>query len=170
RIGDNVILQNGVVIGADGYGFAPDGESWHKIVQSGTVVIGNNVEVQANSCIDRATIGETQVADGVKIDNFVQVGHGSKVGENTMLCAQVGLAGSTRVGKHVMLAGQVGAAGHCTIGDHAIVTAQSGVRDVEPNRIVSGSPAIDNRQWLRAIAAFNKLPELARAVRKLAKD
>jgi UDP-3-O-[3-hydroxymyristoyl] glucosamine N-acyltransferase len=170
RIGDNVILQNGVVIGADGYGFAPDGESWHKIVQSGTVVIGNNVEVQANSCIDRATIGETRVADGVKIDNFVQVGHGSKVGENTMLCAQVGLAGSTRVGKHVMLAGQVGAAGHCTIGDHAIVTAQSGVRDVEPNSIVSGTPAIDNRQWLRAVAAFNKLPELARAVRKLAKD
>ena len=126
RIGDNVILQNGVVIGADGYGFAPDGERWHKIVQSGTVVVGNNVEVQANSCIDRATIGETRIADGVKIDNFVQVGHGSKVGENTMLCAQVGLAGSTRVGRHVMLAGQVGAAGHCTIGDHAIVTAQSG--------------------------------------------
>jgi UDP-3-O-[3-hydroxymyristoyl] glucosamine N-acyltransferase len=170
RIGDHVILQNGVVIGADGYGFAPDGEGWHKIVQSGTVVIGNHVEVQANSCIDRATIGETRIADGVKIDNFVQVGHGSQVGENTMLCAQVGLAGSTRVGRHVMLAGQVGAAGHCTIGDHAIVTAQSGVRDVPPNSIVSGSPAIDNRQWLRAIAAFSKLPELARAVRKLAKD
>jgi UDP-3-O-[3-hydroxymyristoyl] glucosamine N-acyltransferase len=170
RIGDRVILQNGVVIGADGYGFAPDGEGWHKIVQSGTVVIGNNVEVQANSCIDRATIGETRIADGVKIDNFVQVGHGSKVGENTMLCSQVGLAGSTRVGKHVMLAGQVGAAGHCTIGDNAIVTAQSGVRDVPPNTIVSGSPAIDNRQWLRAVAAFTKLPELAKAVRKLTKD
>jgi UDP-3-O-[3-hydroxymyristoyl] glucosamine N-acyltransferase len=170
RIGDNVILQNGVVIGADGYGFAPDGEGWHKIVQSGTVVVGNNVEVQANSCIDRATIGETRIADGVKIDNFVQVGHGSKVGENTMLCSQVGLAGSTRVGKHVMLAGQVGAAGHCTIGDNAIVTAQSGVRDVPPNTIVSGTPAIDNRQWLRAVAAFTKLPELAKAVRKLAKD
>jgi UDP-3-O-[3-hydroxymyristoyl] glucosamine N-acyltransferase len=170
RIGDNVILQNGVVIGADGYGFAPDGERWHKIVQAGTAVLGNNVEVQANSCIDRATIGETHIADGVKIDNFVQVGHGSRVGENTMLCSQVGLAGSTRVGRHVMLAGQVGAAGHCTIGDHAIVTAQSGVRDVPPNAIVSGSPAIDNRQWLRAIAAFSKLPELAKAVRKLTKD
>ncbi len=170
RIGDHVILQNGVVIGADGYGFAPDGEGWHKIVQSGTVVVGSNVEVQANSCVDRATIGETRIADGVKIDNFVQVGHGSQVGENTMLCSQVGLAGSTRVGKHVMLAGQVGAAGHCTIGDNAIVTAQSGVRDVPPNTIVSGSPAIDNRQWLRAVAAFTKLPELAKAVRKLAKD
>jgi UDP-3-O-[3-hydroxymyristoyl] glucosamine N-acyltransferase len=170
RIGDSVILQNGVVIGADGYGFAPDGEGWHKIVQSGTVVVGSNVEVQANSCIDRATIGETRIADGVKIDNFVQVGHGSHVGANTMLCSQVGLAGSTRVGKHVMLAGQVGAAGHCTIGDNAIVTAQSGVRDVPPNTIVSGSPAIDNRQWLRAVAAFTKLPELAKAVRKLAKD
>jgi UDP-3-O-[3-hydroxymyristoyl] glucosamine N-acyltransferase len=170
RIGDSVILQNGVVIGADGYGFAPDGEGWHKIVQSGTVVVGSNVEVQANSCIDRATIGETRIADGVKIDNFVQVGHGSHVGENTMLCSQVGLAGSTRVGRHVMLAGQVGAAGHCTIGDNAIVTAQSGVRDVPPNTIVSGSPAIDNHQWLRAVAAFTKLPELAKAVRKLTKD
>jgi UDP-3-O-[3-hydroxymyristoyl] glucosamine N-acyltransferase len=170
RIGDDVILQNGVVIGSDGYGFAPDGEGWHKIVQSGTVVIGNHVEVQALSCIDRATVGETRIADGVKIDNLVQVGHGSKVGENTMLCAQVGLAGSTRVGKHVMLAGQVGAAGHCTIGDHAIVTAQSGVRDVPPNTIVSGSPAIENHLWLRATAAFSKLPELLKAVRKLAKD
>ena len=171
RIGDNVILQNGVVIGADGYGFAPEGESWHKIVQSGTTVIGNNVEVQANSCVDRATVGETRVADGVKIDNLVQVGHGSKIGENTMLCSQVGLAGSTRVGKHVMLAGQVGAAGHCTIGDHAIVTAQSGIhRDVPPNAMVSGTPAIENHLWLRATAVFNKLPELAKAVRKLAKD
>jgi UDP-3-O-[3-hydroxymyristoyl] glucosamine N-acyltransferase len=170
RIGDDVILQNGVVIGADGYGFARDGESWHKIVQSGTVVVGNHVEVQANSCIDRASIGETRIADGVKIDNLVQVGHGSKVGENTMLCAQVGLAGSTRVGRNVMLAGQVGAAGHCTIGDHAIVTAQSGVRNVPPNTIASGTPAIENRQWLRASAAFHKLPELAKAVRKLTKD
>ena len=171
RIGDNVILQNGVVIGADGYGFAPEGEGWHKIVQSGTTVIGNNVEVQANSCVDRATVGETRVADGVKIDNLVQVGHGSKIGENTMLCSQVGLAGSTRVGKHVMLAGQVGAAGHCTIADHAIVTAQSGVhRDVPPNAMVSGYPAIENHLWLRASAVFNKLPELAKAVRKLAKD
>jgi len=120
--------------------------------------------------LGRLLIGETSIADGVKIDNFVQVGHGSHVGENTMLCSQVGLAGSTLVGKHVMLAGQVGAAGHCTIGDNAIVTAQSGVRDVPPNTIVSGSPAIDNRQWLRAVAAFTKLPELAKAVRKLAKD
>ena len=170
RIGDDVILQNGVVVGSDGYGFAPDGDSWHKIVQSGTVVVGNCVEVQAHSCIDRATVGETRIADGVKIDNLVQVGHGSKIGENTMLCAQVGLAGSTRVGKHVMLAGQVGAAGHCTIGDHAIVTAQSGIRDVPPNAIVSGSPAIDNREWLRATAAFSKLPELLKAVRKLMKN
>jgi UDP-3-O-[3-hydroxymyristoyl] glucosamine N-acyltransferase len=170
RLGNDVILQSGAVIGSDGYGFARDGESWHKIVQSGTVVIGNNVEVQANSCVDRATIGETRIADGVKIDNLVQVGHGVKIGENTMLVSQVGLAGSTRVGKNVMLAGQVGAAGHCTIGDNAIVTAQSGIRDVPPNAIVSGTPAIDNHQWLRAITAFNKLPELAKAVRKLTKE
>lgn len=171
RLGDNIILQNGVVIGSDGYGFARAERDWYKIVQSGTVVIGNNVEVQANSCIDRATIGETRIADGVKVDNLVQVGHGSKIGENTMLCAQVGLAGSTRVGKNVMLAGQVGVAGHCTIGDNAIATAQSGIPgDVAANTIVSGYPAMENRQWLRSSAIFSKLPELARMIRKLARE
>jgi len=170
RIGDNVILQNGVVIGSDGYGFAPDGDGWHKVVQSGTVVLGDNVEVQAHSCIDRATVGETRIGDGVKIDNLVQVGHGSRIEENTMLCSQVGLAGSTRVGKHVMLAGQVGVAGHLTIGDRAIATAQTGIhRDVDPNTMVSGYPAIDNHLWLRACAVFNKLPELAKAIRKLSR-
>ncbi|HYE23918.1 MAG TPA: UDP-3-O-(3-hydroxymyristoyl)glucosamine N-acyltransferase, partial [Clostridia bacterium] len=112
RIGDNVTLQNGVVIGADGFGFARTESGWHKIVQSGVVVIGDNVEVQAQSCIDRASIGETRIAAGTKIDNFVQIGHGCSVGENTMLCSQVGLAGSTRVGNNVILAGQVGVAGH----------------------------------------------------------
>jgi UDP-3-O-[3-hydroxymyristoyl] glucosamine N-acyltransferase len=170
RLGDNVVLQNGAVIGADGYGFARDGAGWHKIVQSGIVVLGNDVEVQANSCVDRATMGETRIANGTKIDNLVQVGHNSKVGENSVLCAQVGLSGSTRVGNNVIFAGQAASAGHCVIGDNAIITAKSGVRDVPANAMVSGIPAIDNRQWLRAIAVFNKLPELARAVRALTRE
>ena len=122
-------------------------------------------------CIDRASVGETCIANGSKIDNLVQVGHGSKVGENTLLCAQVGLAGSTDVGKNVILAGQVGVAGHCKIGDGAIATAQSGIpSDVAPGAVVSGYPAIDNKLWLRCSAVFNKLPELARVVRGLAKE
>jgi UDP-3-O-[3-hydroxymyristoyl] glucosamine N-acyltransferase len=167
RIGNNVILQNGVVIGADGFGFAKDDAGrWHKIVQSGPTVLGDDVEVQANACIDRASVGETRIADGAKIDNLVQVGHGSKVGENTLLCAQVGLAGSTDVGNNVILAGQVGVAGHCKIGDGAIATAQSGIpSDVAARAVVSGYPAIDNKLWLRCSAVFNKLPELAKAVR-----
>jgi UDP-3-O-[3-hydroxymyristoyl] glucosamine N-acyltransferase len=167
RIGNNVVLQNGVVVGGDGFGFAKDNSGhWHKIVQSGPTIIEDDVEIQANSCIDRASVGETRIARGVKIDNLVQVGHGSKVGEDTLLCAQVGLAGSTDVGKNVILAGQVGAAGHCKIGDGAIATAQAGIRDVQAGAIVSGSPAIDNKLWLRCIAAYSRLPELVRLLRK----
>jgi UDP-3-O-[3-hydroxymyristoyl] glucosamine N-acyltransferase len=122
--------------------------------------------VQANACVDRASVGETRVRRGAKIDNLVQVGHGSRVGEDTLLCAQVGLAGSTEVGKNVVLAGQVGVAGHCHIGDGVIATAQSGIpNDVEAGLMVSGYPAIDNKQWLRCVAAFNRLPEIAKAVR-----
>jgi UDP-3-O-[3-hydroxymyristoyl] glucosamine N-acyltransferase len=167
RIGNNVVLQNGVVIGGDGFGFAKDAKGhWHKIVQSGPTVIEDYVEIQANACIDRASVGETRIARGVKIDNLVQVGHGSKVGEDTLLCAQVGLAGSTDVGKHVILAGQVGVAGHCKIGDGAIATAQSGIpNDVPPKAIVSGYPAIDNKLWLRCVAVFNRLPEIAKLIR-----
>jgi UDP-3-O-[3-hydroxymyristoyl] glucosamine N-acyltransferase len=171
QIGDNVILQNGVVVGSDGFGFAKTaGGEWHKIVQSGPAILENDVEVQANACIDRASVGETHIARGAKIDNLVQVGHGSTVGEHTLLCAQVGLAGSTHVGKGVILAGQVGVAGHCQIGDGVIATAQTGIpNDVEAGKVVSGYPAIDNRQWLRAVAWFGRLPELARAVRSSGK-
>jgi UDP-3-O-[3-hydroxymyristoyl] glucosamine N-acyltransferase len=167
RIGNNVVLQNGVVVGGDGFGFAKDDAGhWHKIVQSGPTVIDDDVEIQANSCIDRASVGETRIGRGAKIDNLVQVGHGSTVGQDTLLCAQVGLAGSTDVGNKVILAGQVGAAGHCKIGDGAIATAQAGIRDVPPGAIVSGSPAIDNKLWLRCIAAYNRLPELVKLLRK----
>lgn len=162
RLGDDVTLQNGAVIGADGFGFAKDADGrWVKIVQSGPAVLGNAVEVQANACIDRASVGETRIGAGTKIDNLVQVGHGSTVGENTLLCAQVGLAGSTTVGHRVILAGQVGAAGHLTIGDGVIATAQSGIpSDVAAGAVVSGTPAMDNRAWLRTVAAVNRLPDL----------
>ncbi len=169
RLGDNVILQNGAVVGADGFGFAKDDAGhWQKIVQSGAAVIEDDVEIQANACVDRASIGETRIARGAKVDNLVQVGHGSSVGTDTLLCAQVGLAGSTEVGKNVILAGQVGVAGHCRIGDGAVATAQSGIpSDVEDGKTVSGYPAIDNRDWLRSVVVFNKLPELAKTVRQL---
>ncbi len=167
-LGDDVTLQNGAIIGADGFGFARDGDRWQKITQSGPAVIESDVEVQANACVDRASIGETRVGRGAKVDNLAQVGHGSSVGENTLLCAQVGLAGSSVIGKNVVLAGQAGVAGHCNVGDGVIVTAQSGTHgDIPAGSIVSGSPAFDNKQWLRAVAVFNRLPELARTLRDL---
>jgi UDP-3-O-[3-hydroxymyristoyl] glucosamine N-acyltransferase len=168
RIGNNVVLQNGVVVGSDGFGFAKDDHGhWHKIVQSGPAVIEDDVEIQANACIDRASVGETRISRGAKLDNLVQVGHGSKVGADSLLCAQAGLAGSTEIGKNVILAGQVGVAGHCKIGDGAIATAQSGIpNDVPAGTVVSGYPAIDNKLWLRCVAVFNRLPEIAKLLRK----
>jgi UDP-3-O-[3-hydroxymyristoyl] glucosamine N-acyltransferase len=170
-LGDDVVLQNGAIIGADGFGFAKNADGrWTKIVQSGPAVLENAVEVQANACVDRASIGETRIAAGAKIDNLVQVGHGSSVGENTLLCSQTGLGGSTTVGKNVILAGQVGSAGHLTIGDGAIATAQSGIpSDVAPGAVVSGYPAMDNRTWLRTVAATNRLPDLLKRVSALEK-
>jgi UDP-3-O-[3-hydroxymyristoyl] glucosamine N-acyltransferase len=167
RLGDHVILQNGVVVGADGFGFAKDDAGhWHKIVQPEGVVIEDNVEIQANSCVDRASVGETHIGRGVKIDNLVQVGHGSRVGEDTLLCAQVGLAGSTEIGKKAILTGQVGVVGHCKVGDGAIVTPQSGVAgDVPAGAIVSGAPAVDHKLWLKYSALLSRLPEIAKAVR-----
>ena len=131
-------------------------------------MLEDRVEIQANACLDRATVGETRIRAGAKIDNLVQVGHSSEVGENSLLCAQVGLAGSTRVGRNCILTGQVGVAGHCTLGDNVIATAQSGIpNDVPSDRIVSGYPAIDNKLWLKCSVAFTRLPEMVRAVRKL---
>jgi UDP-3-O-[3-hydroxymyristoyl] glucosamine N-acyltransferase len=167
RIGNNVLLQNGVVIGADGFGFAKthDGR-WHKIPQPSPVVIEDDVEVQANSCIDRASVGETRIRCGVKIDNLVQVGHGSQIGEDALLCSQVGLGGSTEIGNGVILTGQVGVVGHCKVGDAAIVTPQSGVaNDIPAGAVVSGAPAVDHKLWLKYSALLPKLPEMWRAVR-----
>ncbi len=167
RLGNNVLLQNGVVIGADGFGFAKTAEGrWHKIPQPAPVVIEDDVEVQANSCIDRASVGETRIGRGVKVDNLVQVGHGSHVGEDALLCAQVGLAGSSEIGNRVILTGQVGVVGHCKVGDNAIVTPQSGVAgDIPAGAVVSGAPAVDHKLWLKYSAILPRLPEIARAVR-----
>ena len=172
QLGDHVTLQNGAIIGADGFGFARQhpadaGKAWYKILQTGPAVLENAVEVQANATVDRASVGETRIRAGAKIDNLVQVGHGCTVGEDTLLCAQVGLAGSTHVGKNVIFAGQAASAGHNHISDGVVVTAQSGVGgDVAPGLTVSGSPAFDNVKWLRATAMFQRLPELLRAGKK----
>jgi UDP-3-O-[3-hydroxymyristoyl] glucosamine N-acyltransferase len=169
RIGNRVILQNGVVIGGDGLGFAKQKDgTWYKMAQSGPAILEDDVEVQSNACVDRATVGETRVGRGTKLDDLVLVGHASQVGTNTMLCGQVGLAGSTKVGSNCILAGQVGTAGHLTVGDGAVITAQSGIpNDVPPRSLYSGYPAVDNRQWLKTMAALNRLPELQKRVREL---
>jgi UDP-3-O-[3-hydroxymyristoyl] glucosamine N-acyltransferase len=168
-IGNRVILQNGVVVGGDGFGFAKrtDGR-WHKIVQQAPVVIEDDVEIQANSCIDRATVGETRIRRGAKIDDLVLVGHACEVGEDSILCGQVGLAGSTRIGHRCVLAGQVGSAGHLDVGDGAVITAQTGMHtDVRPGAMMSGTPAIENKLWLRAMAALKRLPEMQTTLRRV---
>jgi UDP-3-O-[3-hydroxymyristoyl] glucosamine N-acyltransferase len=168
-IGNDVMLQNGVVIGGDGFGFVPrpDG-TFYKIVQAGIVVIEDGVEVQANSCIDRAAVGETRLRRGVKVDNLVQVAHGCDIGENSLLCSQVGISGSTKLGRNVILTGQVGVAGHLTIGDRVIVTPQSGVpNDVRANTTISGSPAVEHEVWLKASAVYRRLPDMYAAYRKM---
>ncbi len=170
-LGDYVTLENGAIVGADGFGFSKNELGhWTKIPQSGPVRLGDRVDVQANACVDRATIGATEIGDGTKIDNLVQVGHGSRVGQNTLLCAQTGLAGSSIVGNNVILAGQTGVAGHCTVGDGVILTAQSAVsHDVPPGKVLSGSPGFDNRVWLRATAIFQRLPDLLKRLDRVEK-
>jgi UDP-3-O-[3-hydroxymyristoyl] glucosamine N-acyltransferase len=170
-LGNHVTLENGAIVGSDGFGFAKNESGhWEKIPQSGPVRLGDRVDVQANACIDRATVGSTVIGDGSKIDNLVQVGHGSKVGENTLICAQTGLAGSSVIGNDVILAGQTGIAGHCTVGDGVILTAQSAVsHDIPPGKMISGSPGFDNRVWLRAVTIFQRLPELLKRLDRLEK-
>jgi UDP-3-O-[3-hydroxymyristoyl] glucosamine N-acyltransferase len=171
KVGNRVILQNGVVVGGDGYGFAKRKDGSHqKIVQSGITVLEDDVEIQTLSSVDRATMGETRVKRGAKIDSLVQIGHASVVGEDNIICAQTGLAGSSILERNVLLAGQVGVSGHLTIHDDVIVYAQSGIGgDVPAGSIISGSPAFDNKDWLRAITAFQRLPDLLKTVRQLEK-
>ena len=169
RIGDRVTLHNGVVIGGDGFGFAKASDgTQYKIVQSGITVLEDDVEIQTLTSVDRATIGETRVKRGAKIDSLCQIGHTYVVGEDNIICGQTGLAGSTVLEENVIMAGQTGSSGHITIRKNAIVWAQSGVgHDVPEGAIVSGSPAFDSRVWLRASAAYSRLPEMLRTIRAL---
>jgi UDP-3-O-[3-hydroxymyristoyl] glucosamine N-acyltransferase len=169
-IGARVILQNGAVIGSDGYGFAQRADGSHeKIPQTAPVVIEDDVEIGANTTVDRPAVGETRIKAGTKIDNLVQIAHGVVLGRHVLLAAQVGIAGSTVVGDHVQFGGQVGVGGHLTIGDRAKAVGQSGITNsVAADAFVSGYPAIDNSEWRRSSAVFRKLPEMRKQLRALA--
>ncbi len=168
RIGERCLIHAGTVIGSDGYAFTWDDSQHRKIPQVGVVEIGNDVEIGANNTIDRAALTVTRIADGVKTDNLVQVGHNVQIGENSLLVAQVGIAGSTVVGKNVIMAGQAGVTGHLTIGDGAVIGPQAGVsRNIVPGEIVSGSPQMPHRDWLKTASIFSKLPEMRKKLRDL---
>jgi len=168
-IGERVVIHNNSVIGCDGFGYAKDEEKrWLKIPQAGRVVVEDDVEIGAATTIDRASVGESRIGRGSKLDNLVQVGHSCTIGEDTLLCAQVGLAGSSHIGSRVILAGQAGVAGHLTIGDDVVLTAKSATsHDIPAGKVISGIPAFDNKDWLRSTAAFRRLGEIQRTVRKL---
>ena len=170
RIGNRVIVHSGTTIGSDGFGFAPTGQGYYKIPQTGTVVIDDDVEIGANVSIDRATLGETRIHKGVKIDNLVQIAHNVVIGEHSVVVSQVGISGSTKVGKHVTLAGQVGLVGHIQIGDKAMIGAKSGVsKSVPEGTMLSGSPAVDHRLWRKSQVSLLKLPEALKTIRTLEK-
>lgn len=171
QIGERVVIHNNVVVGCDGFGYAKDEQkSWLKIPQTGRVVIEDDVEIGAGTTIDRASVGESRIGRGTKLDNLVQIGHSCTIGEDSLLCAQVGLAGSSHIGSRVILAGQAGVAGHLTIGDDVVLTAKSATsHDVPAGKVISGIPAFDNRDWLRSTAAFRRLGEMQRKLRELEK-
>ena len=171
QLGERVIIHNNVVVGCDGFGYAKDEERrWLKIPQTGRVVIEDDVEIGAGTTIDRASVGESRIGRGTKIDNLVQIGHSCTIGEDSLLCAQVGLAGSSHIGSRVILAGQAGVAGHLTIGDDAVLTAKSATsHDVPAGKVISGIPAFENKDWLRSTAAFRRLGEMQRRLRELEK-
>ncbi|HEV2884857.1 MAG TPA: UDP-3-O-(3-hydroxymyristoyl)glucosamine N-acyltransferase [Pyrinomonadaceae bacterium] len=169
QLGERVVIHNNVVVGCDGFGYARDEQRhWLKIPQTGRVVIEDDVEIGAGTTIDRASVGESRIGRGTKLDNLVQIGHSCTVGEDSLLCAQVGLAGSSHIGSRVILAGQAGVAGHLTIGDDVVLTAKSATsHDVPAGKVISGIPAFDNKNWLRSIAAFRRLGEMQRKLREL---
>jgi UDP-3-O-[3-hydroxymyristoyl] glucosamine N-acyltransferase len=170
-VGERVVIFNNAVVGCDGFGYARDEQKrWLKIPQTGRVVLEDDVEIGAGTTIDRASVGESRIGRGTKLDNLIQIGHSCSVGEDSLLCAQVGLAGSSHIGKRVILAGQAGVAGHLTIGDDVVLTAKSATsHDVPAGKVISGIPAFDNRDWLRSVAAFRRLGEIQRTVRELQK-
>lgn len=171
EIGRNCIIHNNSTIGSDGFGYAKDEDKrWLKIPQTGRVVLEDDVEVGANTAIDSASVGETRIKRGAKIDNLVQIGHSCTVDEDALICSQTGLAGTSHIGKRVVLAGQVGIAGHLKVGDDVVITAKSATsHNVEPGKVISGIPAFDNRDWLRSTAAYRKLGEMAARLRSLEK-
>ena len=170
RIGKRCVIQPGAVIGSDGFGYAPDGRSYYAIPQIGIVVLEDDVEIGANTCIDRAALETTHIRRGTKLDNLVQVGHNCQIGEDCMIVSQVGISGSTRIGNHVTLAGQVGVAGHLTIGDNVMVGAQSGITGSLPaNAGFSGTPAIPHKEWLKSMVVIPKLPEFRKSLSVLEK-
>lgn len=168
-IGERVVIHNNAVIGCDGFGYAKDEQKrWLKIPQAGRVVIEDDVEIGAGTTIDRASVGESRIGRGSKVDNLVQIGHSCTVGEDSLLCAQVGLAGSSHIGSRVILAGQAGVAGHLKIGDDVVLTAKSATsHDIPAGKVISGIPAFDNKNWLRSTAAFRRLGEMQRTLREL---
>jgi UDP-3-O-[3-hydroxymyristoyl] glucosamine N-acyltransferase len=169
-IGKRVILHPGAVIGSDGFGYAKEGGVYHKIPQIGKVVLEDDVEIGANTTIDRATLGETRIGRGTKIDNLVQIGHNVSIGENTVLAAQVGISGSTRVGKNVVMGGQVGLGGHIKIGDNVMIGAQAGAtKSIPPNTIVSGYPAREHTKAKKIEACITLLPLYVKKIRELEK-
>lgn len=172
KIGNRVILHSGCVIGADGFGFAPAAEGYEKIPQIGIATIEDDVEIGANTCVDRSTMGTTVVRHGVKLDNLVQVAHNCEVGANTVMSAQVGVAGSTKIGEWCMFGGQVGIAGHAVIGDRVMTGAQAGIAGSIPKGHVTiqGSPAIDHRNFMRSSIVFKYLPEMRRELDALKKE
>ena len=171
RIGNGVILHSGCVIGADGFGFAPAADGYEKIPQIGIVTIEDNVEIGANACVDRSTMGSTYVRQGVKIDNLVQIAHNVEVGAHTVMSAQVGVAGSTKIGEWCMFAGQVGMAGHLTLPDRTTAGAQAGIHTSRTGGVpLMGTPAIDARTFARSSAVFKNLPDLREEVRNLRKE
>jgi UDP-3-O-[3-hydroxymyristoyl] glucosamine N-acyltransferase len=167
-IGKRVILHAGVVVGSDGFGFANPGRDNFKVPQAGYVQIDDDVEIGANTTIDRGTLGKTWIQRGVKIDNLVQIAHNVVIGENSVIVAQVGISGSTKLGRSVILGGQAGLAGHVTIGDRVMVAGQSGVaKDIPPGQIVSGSPTMPHQEWLRLQVHLSKMSELRKTVTSL---
>lgn len=169
EIGERCIIHNNSTIGSDGFGYARTADKkWLKIPQVGRVVLEDDVEIGANTAIDCASVGESRIKRGTKVDNLVQIGHSCTVGEDTLICSQTGLAGSSVIGDRVILAGQVGIAGHLTVGNDVVITAKSATsHDVPDGKMLSGIPAFDNRDWLRSTAAFRRLGELAQKLREL---
>lgn len=170
RIGSRVTIHNNAVIGADGFGYSPDGQKWYKVPQVGIVIIEDDVEIGAGTTVDRAAITTTRIGRGTKIDNLVQIAHNCQIGEDCVIVAQAGIAGSTKLGSHVTIGGQTAIVGHLTIGDNASVSGKSGVfADVAPGAIVSGTPAIPHQTRLRAAVIFPRLPEMHKTIKSLLK-